>query len=103
MPEKQLTIFDSMVDLLTDENGKLETKQNELWGRSEKLDAEIRANRKYLETADWHDRKETEDDLRYAEKERTEISAELNKVYDKMKVNKTKMQEYIALQKELVK
>lgn len=68
----QLNIFDGMVNNLQAQIEQLEQDNRRLAGQNVVLSKDVEHNRKYLNelaNSDWQDRKETENDIRDAERE----------------------------------
>lgn len=68
----QLNIFDGMVNNLQAQIEQLEQDNRRLAGQNAVLSNDVEHNRKYLNelaNSDWQDRKETENDIRDAERE----------------------------------
>jgi len=68
----QLNIFDGMVNNLQAQIEQLEQDNRRLAGQNVVLSNDVEHNRKYLNelaNSDWQDRKETENDIRDAERE----------------------------------
>lgn len=95
----QLTIFDSMVEVLNGQVQKYEHSIQELNEKNIDARTEILSTQKYLaETDDWHDRKDYEGDIRYCEEQIEKNNQQISNYKKHILELKKQIQEYTELQ-----